>query len=591
MNFTLKHYAIFICTIGILILIVCKQLNLSGGKYIKQMLSKYFCINILANLSTKFTLNKPPKPNAMKSILNSTKIITLGLMLVLAACTKNKKTDYNDFRFLEYSIEQFQEGYNNGDFTIEEVVRAYIDRIESIDKNGPSLSSLVIINPDAITIAKELDKELQNGNKRGPLHGIPIVLKDNIDTHDKMPTTGGSRALANSFPLNDSYVAKKLREAGALILGKANLSEWANFRGSLSTSGWSGTGGQTKNPYDITRNPCGSSSGSGVAVSANLTVLAIGTETNGSIVCPSHANGIVGIKPTVGLISRSGIIPISYTHDSPGPMGRSVMDVTICLGTLVGIDSLDEKSLLSQGNFYTDYSPFLKKDGLANKRIGFFTGASGQNFKVDSLMNQTIRLLKDEGVEIIEINEIDERGAGQNSFEVMIYEYKDGLNKYFTSLGPNAPIKNLEELIEFNKADSIELRYFDQLYLEMALAKGDLQSPEYKKALADLMRQSRTNGIDRVMNEHNLDAIVAPTGSPAWKTDQINGDSFQLASSSPSAQAGYPIISLPMGYIDELPVGVSFFGRAWSEPMLIEIAYAFECKTNQRKVPQYLNAK
>lgn len=554
------------------------------------MIPQSFCIKIFFILSARLNLITITH-TAMRPTPNFTKGIILAFIITVTACTNNKKPDYNSFRFLEYSIEQIQEGYSNGEFTIEEVVRAYIDRIESIDTHGPSLNSMVTINPDAIGIAKELDNELQNGNKRGPLHGIPVVLKDNIDTHDKMPTTGGSRALANSFPLNDSYVAKKLREAGAIILGKANLSEWANFRGDLSTSGWSGAGGLTLNPYDITRNPCGSSSGSGVAVSANLTMLAIGTETNGSIVCPSHANGIVGIKPTVGLISRTGIIPIAETQDSPGPMGRSVKDVTICLGALVGIDSLDEKSLLSQGNFHTDYTQFLKKDGLANKRIGFFTGPSGQNFKVDSVMSQTIRLLKDEGVEIIEIKEIVERDAGQNSFEVMLYEYKDGLNKYFSSLGPNAPIKNLEELIEFNKADSIELRYFNQLYLEMAQAKGDLESPEYKKALADLISQSRTNGIDRVMDKHNLDAIVAPTGSPAWKTDLINGDSFQLASSSPSAQAGYPIISLPMGYIDGLPVGVSFFGKAWSEPMLIEIAYGFEYKANQRRVPQYLNAK
>lgn len=527
----------------------------------------------------------------MKTTPNLTIGIIIAFIIILTACTNNKKPDYNRFRFLEYSIEQIQEGYNNGEFTVEEVVKAYIDRIERIDKHGPSLNSMVTVNPDAIDIAKELDKELQNGNKRGPLHGIPVVLKDNIDTHDKMPTTGGSRALANSFPLNDSYVAKKLREAGAIILGKANLSEWANFRGDLSTSGWSGAGGLTLNPYDITRNPCGSSSGSGVAVSANLTMLAIGTETNGSIVCPSHANGIVGIKPTVGLISRTGIIPIAETQDSPGPMGRSVKDVTICLGALVGIDNMDKKTLLSKGNSHTDYTQFLKKDGLANKRIGYFTGASGRNFKVDSVMSQTIRLLKDEGVEIIEIKEIVDINSGQNSFEVMLYEYKDGLNKYFSSLGPNAPIKSLEELIEFNKVDSIELRYFNQIYLEMAQAKGDLESPEYKKALSDLMSQSRTNGIDKVMDMHSLDAIVAPTGSPAWKTDLINGDSFQLASSSPSAQAGYPIISLPMGYVDGLPVGVSFFGKAWNEPILIEIAYAFECKTNQRKVPQYLNAK
>jgi len=502
----------------------------------------------------------------------------------------NSKTDFNNFQLLEHTIEQLHEGYVSGNYTAEQVVKAYIERIEAIDKNGPTLNSIIIINPDAISIAKQLDKELQEGKMRGVLHGIPVVLKDNIDTHDKMPTTAGSRALANSYPLQDSEVAKKLREAGAIILGKANLSEWANFRGDLSTSGWSGVGGLTKNPYDVTRNPCGSSSGSAVAVSANLTLLAIGTETNGSIVCPSHANGIVGIKPTVGLVSRTGVIPISFTQDSPGPMARSITDAVICLGALVGIDSLDSKTINSKGNFKTDYTQFLNIDGLKNKRIGFFTGASGVNYKVDSVMAKAIDLLKSEGVEIIEINNISEDGTGYKSFEVMLYEYKDGLNKYFTRLGNETPIKDLEELIRFNNADSVELRYFNQLYLEMAQAKGDLNTPEYVSAITDLKLQSQDKGIDRVMTKHKLDAIVAPTGSPAWKTDLINGDSFQLSSSSPSAHAGYPVITLPMGNIDGLPVGISFFGKAWSEPTLIEIAYAFESKTQHRIIPQFKNA-
>ncbi|NLA24396.1 MAG: amidase, partial [Bacteroidales bacterium] len=356
-----------------------------------------------------------------------------------------------------------------------------------------------------------------------------------------------------------------------------------------STSGWGGMNGQTKNPYDLTRNPCGSSSGSGVAVSANLCMLSIGTETNGSIVCPSHANGVVGIKPTVGLISRNGVIPIASTQDSPGPMGRSVADVAICLGALAGIDNEDEKTQISEGKYYTDYTQFLKKDGLKGKRIGFYTRTSGIHFKVDSVMNKTIEFLKNEGVEIIEINEISVREASINSLEVMLYEYKAGLNDYFERLGPDAPIKNLKDLIEFNKNDSIELLYFNQEYLEMAEAKGDLNSPEYQKALADLIVQSRQDGIDRVMDEHNLDAIIAPTGSPAWKTDLINGDSYHLGSSSPSAQAAYPIISLPMGNIEGLPVGVSFFGKAWSEPILLEIAYSFEQKTKHRIIPQFLN--
>ncbi|MFP4555995.1 MAG: amidase [Bacteroidales bacterium] len=518
---------------------------------------------------------------------NAVITIVIPILILLASCINKHETDFNDFRFIEYDVEQIQVGLNEGDFSVEDIVKAYIDRIESIDRKGPELNSIITVNPDAIKIAKELDKELKKGRSRGPMHGIPVVLKDNIDTHDKMPTTAGSRALRNSYPLKDSHVAKKLREAGAIILGKANLSEWANFRGHLSSSGWSAVGGLTKNPYNLTRNPCGSSSGSAVAVSANLTMLAIGTETNGSIVCPSHANGIVGLKPTVGLISRSGVIPISYTQDSPGPMGRSVKDVAICLGTLVGIDSVDNKTRESQGKFFFDYTQFLKDDGLKGKRLGYFSGPQGTNFKVDTLMNQTVQLLKSEGVEIIEIKEISESSTGFHSFEVMLFEYKEGLNKYFESLGPKAPIKSLEELIAFNKADSVELKYFNQRYLEMAQEKSDLSSEEYQDALSNLMTQSREKGIDKVMDEHNLDAIIAPTGGPAWKTDLINGDSFQLGSSSPSAHSGYPIITMPMGSIDGLPVGMSIFGRAWSEPVLLEIAYAFEAAKNHRIVPEY----
>jgi amidase len=450
------------------------------------------------------------------------------------------------------------------------------------------LNAIIQVNPDAIQIAEALDLEMTDGKIRGPLHGIPVVLKDNLDTHDQMYTTAGSRALMHSRPLQDSYVAKKLRDAGAVILGKANLSEWANFRGQMSTSGWSGLGNQTKNPYQISRNPCGSSSGSAVSVSANLTMLAIGTETNGSIVCPSHANGIVGIKPTVGLVSRSGVIPISFTQDTPGPMARTVRDAAICLGALTGIDPSDEKTLISEGKFHKDYTLFLKEDGLKGKRFGLYKGPFGRHYKVDSLMNLTVDFLKSQGVEIVEIEDITKENMGGHSFEIMLYEYKDGLNKYFQSLGPGAPINSLEDLIAFNRADSIELVHFNQHYLEMAQEKGDLNSKGYKDALAKMIKGSREEGIDRVMDEHHLDAIIAPTGSPAWKTDLVNGDSFHLGSSSPAARAGYPNITVPMGYIDGLPVGISFFGRAWSEPLLLEIAYGFEFKTKHRKVPQFL---
>lgn len=499
----------------------------------------------------------------------------------------NIEHDPNDFDYMEIDVRQLREGYQNGEFTITEITQAYLDRIEKVDFNGPELRSIIQVNPEAITIAEQLDKELIAGNIRGPLHGIPVVLKDNIDTHDQMNTTAGSRALKNSSPLQDSHVAKKLREAGAVIIAKANLSEWANFRGQHSSSGWSGINGQTKNPYVLTRNPCGSSSGSGVAVSANLTVLAIGTETNGSIVCPSNANGIVGIKPTVGLISRSGIIPISFTQDTAGPMARTLTDAVIALGSLTGADTNDSKTLASKNKALNDYTPYLISDGIKNKRIALFTSPLGNNPQVDSLVQQTVRLLKAEGATIIEIDQIAPRGTGQHSFQVMLHEYKAGLNDYFASLGDTAPIKNLEELIAFNEQDSVELKYYNQAYLKMAHEKEGLNSEAYQTALANLQHMSQKEGIDRVMDEHQLDAIIAPTGSPAWSTDWLNGDNYHIGSSSSAAWAGYPNITVPMGNIHGLPVGLSIFGRAWSEPTLIEIAYGFEQKTKARIVPTY----
>lgn len=526
--------------------------------------------------------------------MNKMKFILVIHLLLLISCQPRPReaqiTEFTAFRFEEQDIAQIQQGYKDGSYTIKELVQTYLDRIEEIDKNGPRLNSIIQINPDALQIAEDLDKEMRAGNIRGPMHGIPVVLKDNIDTRDNMTTTAGSRALMGSHPLKDSFVARQLKDAGAIIIAKANLSEWANFRGELSSSGWSGVGGQTKNPYILSRNPCGSSSGSAVAISANLTMIAIGTETNGSIVCPSNNNGIVGIKPTVGLVSRSGVIPISDTQDTPGPMARTVRDAAICLGVLVGVDSTDNKTLASKGKYYSDYTRFLKEDGLKGKKIGLYTKPFGKNYKVDKLMNEAIEYLKSQGVEIVEIDEISKENVGNLSFEIMLYEYKDGLNKYFNSLGSDVPVKNLEDLIEFNLLDSVELKYFNQKYLEMAQEKGDLTSAVYKEALANMLNACREEGIDRVMNEHNLDAIIAPTGGPAWKTDLINGDSFQLGSSSPAARAGYPNITVPMGYIDELPVGISFFGRAWSEPILLEIAYAYEFGTKHRKAPKFLTS-
>lgn len=519
-------------------------------------------------------------------------IVSLLIIGLTLSCEPQSKSvsPQNGFRYEEFDIAKLQSGYASGEYSIQDVVQSYLDRINAIDKNGPQLNSIIQVNPDAIDIAKELDNELKDGKSRGPLHGVPIVLKDNIDTHDRMETTAGSRALIGSHPLQDSFVAQKLREAGAVIIGKANLSEWANFRGEMSSSGWSGVGGQTKNPYDITRNPCGSSAGSGVAVSANLTMLAIGTETNGSIVCPSTVNGIVGIKPTVGLISRSGIIPISFTQDTAGPMARTVRDAAICLGALVGLDTADSKTQAVDRKEFTDYTQFLKRDGLKGKRIGLYMAPIGRNYKVDKVMNEAIDFIKSQGAEIVEIPKIGVDEVGRWSFEIMLFEYKDGLNKYFKSLGPDAKIKSLEDLIAFNKEDSIELRHYNQRYLEMALEKSGLDSDEYKNTLEKMLKGSREEGIDRVMNEHQLDAIIAPTGGPAWKTDWTNGDSGHVGSSSPAARSGYPNITVPMGFIEGLPVGISFFGRAWSEPLLLEMAYSYEQGTQHRKAPQFLNA-
>jgi len=523
---------------------------------------------------------------------NSLSLALLSVMFLLSTGSCRNETDRStavsqSFRFEEYTIDQLQQGYSNGDYTITEVVQAYLDRISAIDDSGPMLNAVLQVNPDALTIAAELDRELKEGKSRGPMHGVPVLLKDNIDTHDNMETTAGSRALRGSHPPLDSFVAKKLREAGAVIIGKANLSEWANFRGNLSSSGWSGVGGQTKNPYILDRNPCGSSSGSGVAVSANLCMAAVGTETNGSIVCPSTANGIVGIKPTVGLLSRSGIVPISFTQDTPGPMARTVRDAAIMLGTMTGIDPADSKTAASEGKMLNDYTPFLKEDGLMGKRIGWYTSGRGQNYKVDTLMQKAVDYIKSRGAEVIELEDIYSREVESLSFEVLLYEFKDGLNKYFTSLGDKAPVKNVEELIEFNKNDTLELRYYDQELLLEAQRKGSVESKEFQDILAKMNRLVREEGIDKVMAENNLDAFMAPTGSPAWKTDLINGDAFVLSSSSPAAISGYPNITVPMGLVEELPVGISFFGRAWSEPLLLEIAYAYEAGTKYRTAPAF----
>jgi amidase len=519
--------------------------------------------------------------------------VVLPLLLLMSSCNQERintgKSEDQDNSWLEeMTIGELQKGYSEGRYKVADIVAGYLRRIDEIDKQGPSLNSIIIVNPDAMRIAEELDREKAGGKDAGPLFGVPVVIKDNIDTYDKMPNTAGATVLRNSFPMTDSYIVQKLREAGAVIIAKSNLSEWANFRGMSSTSGWSGIGGQTKNPYILDRNPCGSSSGSGVAVSANLCMVAIGTETNGSIVCPSNNNGIVGLKPTVGLLSRSGIIPISFTQDTPGPMGRTVEDVAICLGALTGIDSSDIKTLPSTGHALSDYTGSLKKDGLRGKRIGYLKSSGGFSDRVDTLMKEAIGYMKSQGAEIIEVEQPKGSEYEDASFQVLLYEFKDGLNKYFAGLGENAPVKNLTELIEFNKKDPVELRFFDQKILEIADKKGDLNSPEYKESLSKMLKATRENGIDKIMDSNTLDALVAPTGSPAWKTDLVLGDHFIGGSSSLAAISGYPAITVPMGFIDNLPVGITFFGRAWSEPLLIEIAYGYEQGTGHRRKPHYL---
>jgi len=513
------------------------------------------------------------------------------VVLITSSCQQNKQAQKKTLVIVpleEMSIPQLEDAYKTHRFTVRQVVETYLQRIHNLDEKGPHLNSIIVINPDALAIADSLDNLLAKGQAKGALFGVPVVLKDNIDTHDKMSTTAGSRALAGSHPLKDSWVAAKLRTAGAVILAKANLSEWANFRSSFSSSGWSGVGGQTNNPYILDRNPCGSSSGPGVAVSANLCMFGIGTETNGSIMCPSNANGLVGLKPTVGLISRSGVVPISFTQDTPGPMTRSVTDAAIALGALTGVDSADSKTLASQGHYYTDYTQFLKKGSLKGKRIGLYTHALGRNYKVDSLMYRAVRFLKSQGAIIVNIKQILQPKVESESMQVLLYEFKDGLNKYFRSLGPDTRVKNMKELIAFDKVDSVELKYFDQKLVVESQAKGDLSSPEYKKALAAMLKGSRQDGMDRVMDENHLDALIGPTGGPAWKTDLVDGDHFGLGSSSPAAISGYPDITVPMGFIQGLPVGISFFGRAWSEPLLIGMAYSYEQGTHYRRPPHFL---
>jgi len=494
------------------------------------------------------------------------------------------------FELDERTVAELQSDMAVGKYSAHSLARKYLDRIGDIDKRGPAINSVIELNPDALSIATDLDKERKAKGPRGPLHGIPVLIKDNIGTHDRMTTTAGSLALGGSIPLQDSFVARRLREAGAVILGKTNLSEWANFRSSHSTSGWSGRGGQTKNPYVLDRNPCGSSSGTGAAVAANLATIGVGTETDGSVVCPSNANSLVGIKPTLGLISRAGIVPIAHSQDTAGPMCRTVGDAAILLSALAGIDARDNATKASLGKSFSDYTKFLDLNGLRGARLGVQRKSFGFNDATDKLLNDCIDIIKKRGATVIDPADIPTQGKFDDSeLEVLLYEFKADLNSYLASLGPRAPVKSLKEIIDFNEQHrDREMPYFGQDLFAKAQAKGPLTDKAYRDALSKNHRMSRREGIDFVMDKNKLDALIAPTGGPAWATDWINGDHFTGGYSTVSAVAGYPHVTVPAGYVFGLPVGISFFGRAWSEPTLIKLAYAFEQATKVRRAPQFL---
>lgn len=490
----------------------------------------------------------------------------------------------------EITISQISEGLKSGRYTARAITEKYISRINEIDKSGPSINSVIELNPDALKIADELDREYKAKGPRGTLHGIPILIKDNIDTADKMETTAGSLALLGSRPVKDSFLVKQLRAAGAVILGKTNLSEWANIRSTHSTSGWSGRGGLTKNPYALDRNCSGSSSGSGAAAAANLCTVAVGTETDGSVVSPSSLNGVVGIKPTVGLVSRAGIIPISHSQDTAGPMARTVRDAAILLSAMTGPDEEDPATKESRGKAHRDYTKFLDSEGLKGKRIGVFRQYFGFLPQVDELMEKSLDVLKNKGAVLIDPVKIESLNKfGDTEMTVLMYELKADMLAYLKHRGPATKMKSLKDLIDFNNRHAKEeMPYFRQELFLTAEKKGTLTDKEYTDALEANHRYSRKEGIDAVMKKHKLDALVAPTDSPAWMTDMVDGDHFLGGSSSLAAVAGYPHITIPAGFVFGLPVGISFFGSAWSEPLLLKIAYSYEQATRSRKPPRFL---
>ena len=490
--------------------------------------------------------------------------------------------------FAEMTVAEMQKRMRAGRLTSLALTRHYLDEIARIDKTGPKLASVIEINPDALRIAATLDKERKSGKTRGPLHGIPLLLKDNIDTGDQMKTTAGSLALLDNVASKDAFLVARLREAGAVILGKTNLSEWANFRSTRSSSGWSSRGGQTRNPYVLDRSPCGSSSGSAVAVAANLCAVAVGTETNGSIACPASMNGVVGIKPTVGLVSRSGVIPISKTQDTAGPFGRTVADAAALLGAMAGQDAKDITQHKSPQQLPTDYTAFLDTNGLKGKRIGIEQTMLKMHEGIDPLLGKALEQLKTAGAEIVEVEYMKvQRLPGAESL-VLQFEFKDGINRYLSA--SNAKIKSLEGLIAFNKANKAKVMpYFGQELFELSQAKGDLDTKEYKDALEKI--NGVADALNDLLDKHKLDALCGPSTGAAWCTDLVNGDFWTgYGSYGPAALSGFPSITLPMGMLSGLPVGISFLAKAYQEPELIRIAYAYEQASHNRVTPGYVRS-
>ncbi|MDO3627892.1 amidase [Mucilaginibacter sp. BT774] len=530
-----------------------------------------------------------------RNFLKTTSVVGVTA-LVAGACntvSTDKKEDrkderfHDDFELNEMTIDILQQKMKNKEYTSRSITELYLKRIDAIDKGGPKLNAVIEVNPDALDIADAMDKERANGKVRGPLHGIPVLVKDNIDTGDKMMTTAGALALDGNIAKQDAFIIKKLREAGAVLLGKTNLSEWANFRSTHSTSAWSSRGGQTKSPCVLDRNPSGSSAGSGSAASANLCAIAVGTETDGSIVSPSSVNGLVGIKPTVGLWSRSGIIPISKTQDTAGPMARTVKDAAILLGALAGEDTQDSYTATNKGKIQSDYTKFLDANGLHGKRIGVEKGGLTVNPAMDKIFHEAVDLLKSKGAIIVEVDVYKEiKQAGKDEFTVLLYEFKDGVNNYLSKA--NAKVKTLADVIEFNKKNEGKaMPYFKQETLELAQKKGDLNTKEYLDAVKNTTTITRS-AIDKILKENKLDAIAAPTNGFACCIDLINGDYDNgFSYSGPAAMAGYPHITVPMGYWNELPVGISFISTAYDEAGIIKLGYAFEQATNKRVPPKF----